>query len=118
MGDTAQSKEHALEIARLLDSHRAEDTVVLNVGKMSSWTYYFVICTVTSQTHMRGLIQYVTEYFRQKKIKAINSLKNANEQGWVLIDCGDLIIHLMAKEQREFYELEKLWFNSERLYHS
>jgi len=42
----------------------------------------------------------------------LNTHKELKDQGWVLLDCGDIIIHLMDKELREFYELEKLWFKS------
>jgi ribosome-associated protein len=118
MDAIARSKEHAIKIAQLLVEHKAIDTTVLDVGEMSSWTNFFIICTVRSQAHLKGLIEHVNEYFHTNKIKALNSLKNSADQGWVLIDCGTFIIHLMAQEKRDFYELEKLWFNSELLYHS
>jgi ribosome-associated protein len=118
MDVTASSKEHAIRIAELLSEHLAIDTVVLDVGKQSCWTNYFVICTVRSQTHLKGLMEHITEYFHAHKIEKLNSPKNSTDQGWVLIDCGTFVIHLMAQEKREFYELEKLWFSSERVFHS
>lgn len=114
----ARSREHAIKIAQLLAEHRAIDATVLDVGEMSSWTNFFVICTVRSQAHLKGLMEHMNEYFHAHKIKKLNSLKNSADQGWVLIDCGTIVIHLMAQEKREFYDLEKLWFSSERLYHS
>jgi len=114
----ARSREHAIKIAQLLAERLAIDTTVLDVGEMSSWTNFFVICTVRSQAHLKGLIEHMNEYFHANNIKKLNSLKNSADQGWVLIDCGTIVIHLMAREKREFYELEKLWFNSEQLYHS
>ena len=114
----ARSREHAIKIAQLLAEHLAIDTTVLDVGEMSSWTNFLVICTVRSQAPRKGLIEHMNEYFHANKINKLNSLKNSADQGWVLIDCGTIVIHLMAREKREFYELEKLWFNSEQLYHS
>ncbi len=114
----ASSRDHAIKIAELLVEHLATDTIVLDVGKQSSWTDYFVICTVRSQTHLKGLMEHINDYFRAHNIKKLNSAKDSLDQGWVLIDCGTIVIHLMAREKREFYELEKLWFSSERLFYS
>jgi ribosome-associated protein len=113
--DGTASRKHAIEIAGILNEHMAEDTVVLDIGKMSSLTDYFIICTVRSHTHMKGLMQHVQQYFRSNDIVKLNSNKSSSDTGWVLIDCGSFVVHLMAKEQRQFYELEKLWFNSERV---
>ena len=118
MDAIANSRDHAIKIAELLAEHLAIDTIVLDVSATSTWTNYFVICTVRSQTHLKGLMEHINGYFHEHKIQKLNSLKNSVDQGWVLIDCGTIVIHLMAREKREFYELEKLWFNSEQLYHS
>lgn len=116
MADTA--KNNVIEVARLLEEHRAEDIVALDIGKMSAWTDYFVIATVRSQAHLQGLLRWLNEYFAEADIQPLNRHKNITDRGWVLIDCGDFIVHLMEKEQRDFYELEKLWFNSDLIYHS
>ena len=112
MEDTANNKEHVRDIARLLDEHRAEDTVILDVSAMSSWTDFFIISTVRSQAHLKGLLERVHGYFGQHNMKSLKSRKNTSEQGWILIDCGSFVIHLMDQERRDFYELEKLWFKS------
>ena len=114
----AISREHANKIAQFLAEHLAIDTTAIDVGEMSSWTNFFVICTVRSQAHLKGLMEHINEYFHANNIKKLNSFKNSADQGWVLIDCGTIVIHLMTREKREFYELERLWFNSEQLYHS
>ncbi len=116
MADTARS--NAIEVARLLEEHRAEDILVLDIGRVSAWTDYFIIATVRSQAHLRGVLRWLNEFFHRSGIQPLNKHKNITDRGWVLIDCGDFIVHLMEKEQREFYELEKLWFNSDLVYHS
>ena len=80
------------------------------------WTDFFIISTVRSQAHIRGLLRRLREFFDRNNIVQLNHRKNSKETGWILLDCGDIIIHLMEKEQRIFYELERLWFNSTILY--
>ena len=118
MEDIAKIKDIVLEIASMLDDHRAENTLVLNVSSMCSWTDFFVIATVRSQAHLKGLLDRLNAYLKHNKVNSLNNRKSRNNQSWVLIDCGDFIIHLMEKDMRDFYELEKLWFKSESIYHS
>ncbi len=112
MEDTVSSEQHVRGIARLLDEHRAENTIILNVSGMSNWTDFFIISTVRSQAHLKGLLERVHGYFKQHALKPLKNRRNASDQGWLLIDCGDFVIHLMDQEMRDFYELEKLWFKS------
>jgi ribosome-associated protein len=115
MEDTA--RDDALAIARLLEEHRGEDVVVLDVGEMAGWTDYFVIATVASGTRRRGLLRLLQEFLESRRIEPLNKRRHPEyEEGWVLVDCGNLVIHLMDAERRAFYELEKLWFRSEKVY--
>jgi len=114
----AKNSLHPLNIAKLLEDHKGEDTVVLNLKDLCSWTDYFVITTVRSQTHMRGLLKHLDSYFNEHSIVQLNKRKNVFNAGWILIDCGNFVVHLMETEQREFYELEKLWFKGKEIYHS
>jgi ribosome-associated protein len=121
MEDIVKIKHEVIEIARLLDEHKAEDTVVLDLKELCSFSDFFIITTVRSQAHLRGLLMNLNDYLNKHNIESLNSSKNrtaADTQSWLLIDCGSFIIHLMEKEAREFYELEKLWFKSEVLYQS
>jgi ribosome-associated protein len=113
-----KNEKHVLQIGNLIDAHKGEDTIILYVGDICSWTDFFIITTVRSDAHLRGLLRYLSEYFKKNNITPINLRKNIDEKGWVLIDCGDFIIHLMENEQRVFYELERLWFKGKVIYHS
>lgn len=108
----------AVEVARLLEEHQAEDTVVLEVGPVCSWTDYFVIATAHSETHMRSLMEQALSNIDERSVSRPNSARNAVESGWVLIDCGNFVVHLMDREKRDFYELEKLWFMAAEVYPS
>ena len=117
MADTAKNK-HVLALAELLDSHRGENTLVVDISEQSSWTDFFVISTVTSQAHMKGLLRFVNAYLVENSIKPFRNRKSKIDEGWTLLDCGNFIIHLMNQDMRDFYELERLWFEGKLLYHS
>jgi len=116
MEDTARTD--ALAVARLLEEHRGEDVVVLDVGEAAGWTDYFVIATVASAARRRGVLRAVAAYLEARDIPRLNRRQHTEEEGWILLDCGRLVIHLMDPECRAFYELEKLWFRSQALYSS
>jgi ribosome-associated protein len=117
MADTARTD--ALAIAELIAEHRGEDVVVLDVGEMAGWTDYFVIATVASSARRRGLLRAIHDLLVQRQIEPLNRHRHLDEQeGWILLDCGQVVIHLMDAEHRAFYELEKLWFKSDLLYSS
>jgi len=117
MEDTARTD--ALALARLLEEHRGEDVLVLDVGQAAGWTDYFVIATLASSARRRGALRAGDAYLAARDVPRLNRRHQAEEgEGWILLDCGRLVVHLMDPEARAFYELEKLWFRSEALYSS
>lgn len=115
MDATAKSKI-VCDIGRLLDAHKGEGTLVLDVQENCSWTEYFIITTANSRGHFRGLVKQLHEHFDNKRIKTARGAKKMEHRGWTLIDCGFFVVHIMSKDFRSFYELEKLWFNSKLLF--
>ena len=113
-----EKREHVLRIAALLDEARAGETIALDVHEMSGFADFFVIATVNSHGHQRGLILQLDELFRERGIEAIHPRRRDSEVGWVLIDLGFVVIHLMSDDMREFYELERLWFGAAEVYSS
>ncbi|MBN2739121.1 MAG: ribosome silencing factor [Spirochaetales bacterium] len=111
-------KDQIIDLAKLLEEHKAEKVIVLYVGENSSWTDFFIIATPRSRAHLQGLIRHLQDFFSAQKIQPLHSRKSGSEAGWILIDCGYFIVHLMEEEQREFYELEKLWFKCPEIYSS
>ena len=120
MADTSDKREleHVQGIASLLDDHRASNTIAIDVREHCSFADYFVVATVNSQGHLRGLITRLNELFRQRDIEPLHPRRRSEEAGWVLIDLGFAVVHLMTQEMREFYELERLWFGATRVYSS
>jgi ribosome-associated protein len=104
-----ESIELVEKIKQILDDKKAKDIIVINIMDLTAMADYFVICTGTSTTHIRALADEVegrleVESFRFKLRKeGYDSLR------WVLLDYGDVILHIFHEEDREFYNLERLW---------
>ena len=110
------SRDAALQAARLIAEHKGEDTVVLDISGVSPIADIFIIATARSGAHLAGLQRELAVFLREQGIRPLNSgHKGKRDTGWLLLDCGDFVIHLMEKEQRDFYDLERLWFKAERV---
>lgn len=118
MANTSRRTEAVIRLGHLLEEHKGEDTVVLDLRNMSSWTDYFVITTARSGAHLGGLLRALHEYSGEHGFEPLSTLKRPSEDGWVLVDCGDVAVHLMDREVREFYSLERLYFKAEVIFHS
>jgi ribosome-associated protein len=113
MADTAHNSGHAaFALAGLLADHRGADTVVLDLAIQAGWTDYFVITTATSGTHLRGLARFVDESLAALGLTRLGRPSFADDDEWIFIDLGTIVVHLMTERARAFYELEKLWFQA------
>ena len=104
-------------LGELLKEHKGQDVSVLDLRKYHSWTDFFVIATVSSRTHMDGLERHIKDHCHERKIDISGSSRKKADDEWRLLDLGSpslgsVIIHLMNKRSREFYELERLWSNN------
>ena len=115
-GNMKTAKDKALEIAQLMIDFKGEDVSVIDVSKLNSWTDYFVIVTINSSTHWKGLYKQVKDYVKQNDLEIhVPNRKTPDGDDWNLIDVGNIVVHLMSKEARDFYDLEKLWHAGEKL---
>lgn len=102
-------KEKALEIAQLMEDGKGKDVTVIDVSQLNSWTDYFVIVTVNSSVHWKGLYKIVKDYVRENDMEIhVTNKKTPDGDDWNLIDIGTVVVHLMSQDARSFYELEKL----------
>ena len=95
-------------VSSSLDELKAVDPVTINVKKLSSFTDYMIIASGTSNRHIQSLGEKVLEDLKVKNIKPLG-LEGEGSEEWVLIDVGDVVLHLMSTNARAFYDLESLW---------
>lgn len=104
-----KTKLLAAEITQFLDEHKAQHPIMIDVSEHAGWTDCFIIGTVNSLGHLKGLTRSLWSFLADKGVEVLNRHKSVSKEGWELIDCDDIVIHLMSEELREFYNLEKLW---------
>jgi ribosome-associated protein len=90
-----------------LEERKGQFIKVLNVIGKTSITDYMVIVTATSERHAKALCDYVLERVKNQDLNPLG-VEGGNTE-WVLVDLGDVILHIMTAQAREFYQLEKLW---------
>jgi ribosome-associated protein len=103
-----ESADLAQRIADLLSDRQAEDIVLMDIGKVSTFTDYFVIATADNPRQMNALIESLDGDLRGDDIRPRRS-EGTSDSGWVLIDFGDAIVHLFSRDERAYYNLETLW---------
>lgn len=103
-----QAKELEQEIRQLLDDAKASNIVSLDVAKISSIADYMVIATGTSARHVSAVADRLIDSLKKNGVRAWGA-EGQDTGEWVLVDFGDVIVHIMQAETRDFYQLEKLW---------
>ena len=104
------NKEIALKVADILDNKKGNDIVILDVSQNTSYADYFVIVSGNSDRQVETLAEEVDEVLFKEGVRLIN--QEGKNSGWVLLDFGDIIVHIFLEEQRRHYNLEKLWSDS------
>ena len=107
-------KEIAYEATRALDSKKGLDIQVLRVDRVTSLADYFIICTGTSNTHVRTLCD-CAEYTLEQLGETMLGREGHRGNSWELLDFGAVVIHVFTPEAREFYSLERLWADAEKI---
>lgn len=91
-----------------LDDDKAEQTVVVELAGKTEIADYLVIASGTSQRHVGAMADHLQRGMKGLGVKGV-AVEGLNQCDWVLIDAGDVIVHLFRPEVREFYNLEKIW---------
>ena len=94
-----------------LDEHKAADSKVVGVSSITSIADYFVIASGNSANQVRSLADYVEDKLAKEDIRP---LRNEGYQSgdWIMLDYGDVLIHVFRRETRDFYDLERLWVDA------
>lgn len=91
-----------------VDDLKAQDIIAIDVKGKSSITDCMIICTGTSSRHVVAIAGHLVEEVKAAGRDAMG-VKGINEADWVVVDLGEVIVHVMQEESRQLYELEKLW---------
>ena len=108
------AKEVALTVTKALDEKKGMDIKLLKIDKVSSLADYFLICTGTSNTHVKTLCDYA-EFTLDQLGEPMLGREGHRGNSWELLDFGSIVVHVFTQEAREFYSLERLWADAERV---
>ena len=108
------AKEVAYEVTKALDEKKGMDIRLLRINDISSLADYFLICTGTSNTHVKTLCDYA-EYTLEQLGEPLLGREGHRGNTWELLDYGSIVVHVFTQEAREFYSLERLWADAENV---
>ena len=112
----AGSEALAHAIFDVLDAKKAEDIRVLHVTDQTVITDYFVICSGRSSTQVKSLGGEVEFRIGQREVDPLH-FEGRDNNNWVVLDYGSVILHVFSRESREFYKLEKLYGDAEEIHY-
>lgn len=87
---------------------QANDIVIIDIGDVFVITDYFVICSGQTNRQVQTIADNIEEKLREQKVKKIH-LEGDRQGNWILLDFGAVVVHIFTQEQREYYQLERLW---------
>lgn len=93
---------------KIVEEKKGRDAILLDLKGISMVTDYFLIVTGNSTTQVKAITDNLTEKLKELGVTVLR-VEGLQEAKWVLVDCGDLVVHVMTPDQREFYNLERLW---------
>lgn len=102
------SKQIQTLVKKTLDDYKAVDVAILDVRRLTSFTDYMIICSGTSNRHVRSLAEQVAVKSKAAGVQPLG-VEGEKEAEWILVDLIDVVVHIMLPKAREFYNLEKLW---------
>ena len=101
-----------IEVARkavdAASEKQASDIVLLDTRKVCSFADYFVICTGETDRQVRAIYEEIEHSLKKEGVSPAHH-EGTLDSGWLVLDYGDVIVHIFSAEEREFYQLEKLW---------
>jgi ribosome-associated protein len=112
------SKQLSEKIVNILEDKKAIDIVVINIENVTVIADCFVICNGTSTTNIKALADEL-----EKRLSLEDGIKLSRREGynsarWILLDYGDVVVHIFHEEDRKFYDIERLWSDGEIIYNS
>jgi ribosome-associated protein len=113
--ETESDLEKLLIAVRGAAARKAIEMVALDIRKIASFADFFLICSGTSSRQIQAIVDEVRERLRAERGSRPLHVEGYEAGEWVLMDYGDLIVHVFKDESRKFYQLERLWRDAERV---
>jgi ribosome-associated protein len=107
------SLETAKNIVKILDKKKAKDITLIETKELTIVSEYFIIASGTSNTHVKSLADDVED--EMKKIGEEPDHIEGRATGWILLDYGSVLVHIFQPETREYYNLERLWNDADKV---
>lgn len=111
--DAEESRQAAVAAARAAAAKQAEHITILDVHGLIVITDYFVICSGTTERQVRTIVEEIEKALRDLGRKPVRR-EGESERRWVLLDYVDLVVHVFTEQEREYYDLERLWGDAPR----
>jgi ribosome-associated protein len=106
----------ARSLVQALEEKKAEEILLLDVTGKCSFADYFVLCSASSERMLRALSESVIET-AHKEYRLATRVEGRSDSGWVLVDLGSVIAHILSPERREYYDLEGFWSQARVVVH-
>jgi ribosome-associated protein len=107
-GIPLERSDLARKIVDLLSDRQAEDVVLLDISKVAAFADYFVIASAANVRQMQALLEAVEEGLGRDGIRT-SKTEGELDSGWILLDLGDIVVHLFSPAERAYYDIERLW---------
>lgn len=112
--ETTTSLERALLAARTAEEHRGQDIVILDMRELTTFFDFFVIVSGTSRRQLHAMSEHIDEALTQQGARRLG-IEGFGESRWILLDYGDVVVHLFDPETRRYYALEDLWSHARQV---
>jgi ribosome-associated protein len=109
------SKQLALLCRELAYAKKAENIVILDMRTLTTVTDYFVLCTGSSEPHLRAVVNEITDKLREQHDRRPRAVDGSLPAAWIVLDYLDVMVHVMRADTRERYNLEGLWGDAPRV---
>ena len=113
---TMTNKEIAYFIAKEMDSRKATDITIIDIAEKSGFADYFVIASVAGLRQLSALATNIEDKLAEQGL-IVGHVEGKGDSGWILMDYGDIIVNLFTVEQREHYNMQKVWADCDRIYY-
>lgn len=112
--DDADSRTVVKRVVNACEEVKGKDVTVLDVRSLSDIADFFVVVTGRSDRQVQGITNRVIEELLRSGARPL-SVEGYEDGQWVLVDCGDVVVHIFYEPTREFYDIESLWMRAKRL---